>query len=79
MRKSDGFTPDQQFFISWGQFRGDATPVETQKLMVQCDRHPVAKYRVLGPTSNFPPFAEAFQFKAGSPMVRPYSERCVVW
>jgi len=77
--KVDGFTPDQQFFIAWGQFRGDATRVETQKLMVQGDPHPVAKYRVLGPMSNFPPFAEAFQCKAGSPMVRPDAERCVVW
>jgi endothelin-converting enzyme/putative endopeptidase len=77
--KVDGFTPDQQFFIAWGQFRGDATRVETQKLMVQGDPHPVAKYRVLGPMSNFPPFAEAFQCKSGSPMVRSDAERCVVW
>lgn len=75
----DGFTPDQQFFIAWGQFRGDATRVETQKLMVQGDPHPVAKYRVLGPMSNFPPFAEAFQCKAGSAMVRSDADRCVVW
>ena len=79
MEKVDGFTPDQQFFIAWGQFRGDETRPETQKLMVQGDPHPVAKYRVLGPLSNFPPFAEAFSCKAGSAMVRPEAERCVVW
>jgi endothelin-converting enzyme/putative endopeptidase len=77
--KIDGFTPDQQFFIAWGQFRGDQTRVETQKLMVQGDPHPVAKYRVLGPMSNFPPFAAAFQCKAGSAMVRSDAGRCVVW
>jgi endothelin-converting enzyme/putative endopeptidase len=77
--KIDGFTPDQQFFIAWGQFRGDETRPETQKLMVQGDPHPVAKYRVVGPVSNFPPFAEAFSCKAGSPMTRPDAERCVVW
>jgi putative endopeptidase len=77
--KIDGFTPDQQFFIAWGQFRGDATRPETQKLMVQGDPHPVAKYRVLGPISNFPPFATAFSCKAGSAMTRSDSERCVVW
>ena len=77
--KIDGFTPDQQFFIAWGQFRGDETRPETQKLMVQGDPHPVAKYRVLGPTSNFPPFAAAFACKAGSPMVRSDADRCVVW
>lgn len=75
----DGFTPDQQFFISWGQFRGDETRVETQKLMVQGDPHPVAKYRVLGPMSNFPPFAAAFSCKADSAMVRSDADRCVVW
>ena len=77
--KIDGFTPDQQFFIAWGQFRGDETRVQTQKLMVQGDPHPVAKYRVLGPMSNFAPFAQAFQCKAGSAMVRSDADRCVVW
>lgn len=77
--KIDGLTPDQQFFIAWGQFRGDETRPETQKLMVQGDPHPVAKYRVLGPMSNFPPFAAAFSCKAGTPMTRPDNERCVVW
>ena len=77
--KIDGFTPDQQFFIAWGQFRGDETRPETQKLMVQGDPHPVAKYRVLGPMSNFPPFADAFSCKPGNAMVRPEADRCVVW
>ena len=31
----DGFTPNQQFFIAWGQFRGDETRPETQRLMVR--------------------------------------------
>jgi endothelin-converting enzyme/putative endopeptidase len=75
----DGFTPDQQFFIAWGQFRGDETRVKTQRTMVQGDPHPVAKYRVLGPLSNFEPFAEVFSCKAGSAMVRAEKERCVVW
>ena len=75
----DGFTPDQQFFIAWGQFRGDETRPETQRLMVQGDPHPVAKFRVIGPLSNFPPFASAFSCKPDSAMVRPAAQRCVVW
>ena len=77
--KIGGFTPDQQFFIAWGQFRGDETRPATQKLMVQGDPHPVAKYRVLGPMSNFPQFAAAFSCKAGSAMTRSDADRCVVW
>ena len=75
----DGFTPEQQFFVAWGQFRGDEMRPETQKLMVQGDPHPLAKYRVLGPLSNFQPFAQAFGCKAGSAMVRSDADRCVVW
>ncbi len=75
----DGFTPNQQFFIAWGQFRGDETRPETQRLMVQGDPHPVAKFRVIGPLSNFPPFQKTFACKADSPMVRPDDQRCVVW
>ncbi len=75
----DGFTPDQQFFIAWGQFRGDETRPETQRLMVQGDPHPVAKFRVIGPLSNFPPFAAAFSCKDTAAMVRPADQRCVVW
>src|ERR1700758_3281850 len=36
----DGFTPEQQFFISWGQWRGDELRPATQRLMVQSDPHP---------------------------------------
>lgn len=75
----DGFTPDQQFFIAWGQFRGDAIRPETQRLMVQGDPHPIAKYRVIGPLSNMPQFQQAFSCKPGAPMVRPANERCEVW
>jgi putative endopeptidase len=75
----DGFTPDQQFFIAWGQFRGDETRPETQRTMVQGDPHPVAKFRVIGPLSNLSEFAEAFSCKAGSPMVRSKADKCEVW
>jgi len=75
----DGFTPAQQFFIAWGQFRGDETRPETQRLMVQGDPHPVAKYRVIGPLSNIPEFAKTFGCKADSAMVRAEGKRCEVW
>jgi putative endopeptidase len=75
----DGFTPEQQFFIAWGQFRGDAIRPEQQRLMVQSDPHPIAKYRVIGPVSNLPEFQQAFSCKADAPMARPPEKRCEVW
>ena len=59
----DGFTPEQQFFVGWGQFRGDAIRSETQRLMVQNDPHPTGKYRVIGPLTNMPEFARAFALR----------------
>jgi putative endopeptidase len=75
----DGFTPDQQFFIAWGQFRGDAVRPEFARTMVQGDPHPIGKYRVIGPVSNLPEFARAFSCKPDAPMVRPADKRCEVW
>jgi putative endopeptidase len=74
-----GYTLDQQFFIAWGQFRGDEIRPEQQRLMVQGDPHPVAKYRVVGPIANMPAFAQAFSCKADAPMVRAEGKRCEVW
>jgi len=75
----DGFTPEQQFFIAWGQFRGDAVRPEFARTMVQNDPHPIAKYRVIGPVSNLPEFQRAFACPANAPMVRPAGDRCSVW
>ncbi len=75
----DGFSPEQQFFIAWGQFRSDAIRIETQRSMIQGDPHPTGKFRVLGPFSNMPEFQQAFSCKAGAPMVRPAEQRCTVW
>jgi endothelin-converting enzyme/putative endopeptidase len=75
----DGFTPEQQFFIAWGQFRGDAVRPEQARLMVQVDPHPIGKYRVNGPLSNLPEFQKAFSCKASADMVRSAEKRCEVW
>jgi putative endopeptidase len=75
----DGFTPDQQFFLAWGQFRGDALRPEFARTMVQSDPHPTGKFRVIGPLSNLPEFAAAFSCKPDAAMVRPATDRCEVW
>ena len=75
----DGFTPDQQFFIAWGQFRGDAVRPELARTMVQGDPHPIGQYRVIGPLSNLPEFQKAFACKPDAPMVRSADKRCEVW
>jgi len=75
----DGFTPEQQFFLAWAQFRGEAVRIETQRELVKGDTHAMPKFRVIGPLSNLPEFERAFSCKAGAAMVRPSAQRCVVW
>jgi putative endopeptidase len=75
----DGFTPEQQFFIAWGQFRGDQIRIEAQRVMMQSDPHPAAKYRVIGPLSNLPEFQKTWSCKTDAAMVRPEGQRCEVW
>jgi putative endopeptidase len=75
----DGLSPDQQFFIAWGQWRGDEIRPEEQRRMVQGDPHPIAKYRVIGPLSNLTEFARAFSCKTGAAMVRSTTQRCEIW
>ena len=74
-----GFTPEQRFFLAWGQSRGDNTRIEQQRVMVVTDPHPVAKFRVIGPVSNMPEFKQAFGCKDGDEMVRPAEKLCRIW
>ena len=75
----DGFTPEQQFFIAWGQATGAAMRPEAQREAVANDPHPVPKFRVIGPLSNMPEFAKAFSCKADATMVRAAAKQCRVW
>ncbi|HTD73383.1 MAG TPA: M13 family metallopeptidase [Steroidobacteraceae bacterium] len=75
----DGFTPEQQFFISWGQTSGHAMRLEAQRQLIKGDPHPVPKFRVIGPLSDTPEFQKAFSCPTGAAMVRPAEKRCVIW
>src|SRR5882757_1711257 len=75
----DGFTPEQQFFISWGQASGAAMRPESQRQLISSDPHPVPKFRVIGPLSNSREFQQAFSCQVSAQMVRPPEKRCKVW
>ena len=75
----DGLSPQQQFFIAWGQFRGAAESLDLQRQMVKADPHPTSRYRVIGPLSNAPEFQQAFACRDGSTMVRRPEDRCTAW
>ena len=58
--KIDGFTPEQRFFLAFGQiWRGLFRP-QTIKVRLATDPHSPNKYRVLGPLADMPEFRQAF-------------------
>ena len=74
----DGFTDEQRFFLGWGQvWAGKYTP-EAERLQVATNPHSLPKWRVNGPLSNMPEFAQAFNCKPGDPMVRGEAA-CAIW
>ena len=73
----DGFTPEQRFFISYGQSWCTNSRPERERMLAQTNPHSPPHYRVNGVVSNIPEFAKAFSCKAGQPMVRATS--CRVW
>jgi putative endopeptidase len=75
----DGFTPEQRFFLAYAHNWASNVRPEYARFLANQDPHPLAKFRANGPLSNMPQFAEAFQCKAGTPMVRPETKRCQIW
>ena len=73
----DDLTPEQRFFIGYGQSWCGQTRDETKRLRATVDPHSPEKYRTNGVVSNMPEFQEAFHCKAGQPMVN--ENRCRVW
>lgn len=74
----DGLTPEQRFFLGWGQVWCSSARAESETLQVQTDPHSLPRYRVNGVVSNMPEFAKAFACPAGSPMVRA-EKSCRAW
>ncbi|HET9406714.1 MAG TPA: M13 family metallopeptidase [Candidatus Sulfotelmatobacter sp.] len=73
----DSLTPEQRFFIGYGQSWCGQDRDETKRMRATVDPHSPGKYRTNGVVSNMPEFQQAFHCKAGSPMVN--QNRCRVW
>src|SRR5437773_1640729 len=73
----DSFSPEQRFFIGFGQIWCENSRPEIKRMLAQVDPHSPGRYRVNGVVSNMPEFQKAFQCKADAPMVR--QTQCRVW
>lgn len=75
--KIDGFTPEQRFFIGFGQIWCENIRPEFARMLAGVDPHSPPQFRVNGVLSNNPDFQKAFACKPGQPMVR--AQACRIW
>jgi putative endopeptidase len=75
--KIDGFTPQQRFFIAWGQAWCENVRPEMARLLAQTDPHSPPRDRVNGVLGNMPEFRQAFACREGQPMV--HAPACRIW
>ena len=75
--KTDGLTPEQRYFLSFGQIWCANERPEAVRLGVQTDPHSPPEFRVNGVVQNMPEFRKAFSCKVGQPMAKPNA--CRVW
>ncbi len=77
--KTDSFTPDQRFFLSFGQVWRIKNRDERLRMRISVDPHSPEMYRVNGPLSNMEEFYKAFNIKPGDKMYRPEDKRVKIW
>jgi putative endopeptidase len=75
--KVDGLTPEQRFFVGYGQIWCENSSSEERRNRAMTDPHSPGRYRVNGVLQNMPEFREAFSCKTGQPMVS--ENACRVW
>ena len=75
--KVDGLTPEQRFFLGYGQIWCENSAPEERRNRAMTDPHSPGRYRVNGVLQNMPEFQQAFSCKAGQPMVS--ENACRVW
>ena len=75
----EGYTPEQRYFLGYAQsWRVHVRP-EQLRTRVTVDPHAPERWRINGPLSNIPTFAQAFGCKEGDPMVRPKDKVPTIW
>jgi endothelin-converting enzyme/putative endopeptidase len=75
--KTDGYTPEQRFWIAYAQQWCTQTRPEQLRSQAQTDPHAPDEYRTNSVLQDLPEFAKSFNCKAGDKMVS--AKPCRVW
>jgi len=77
--KTDGFTPDQRFYLGYGQvWRQNIRDKELQRRLKE-DVHSPGDARVNVPPFNFETFIKAFNIQPDNKLFIPAEDRAIIW
>ncbi len=76
-KKIGGFTPEQRFFLAFGQIWCQNATEEIRRQLQKVDPHSPGQFRVIGVVQNMPEFQNTFGCKKGEAMVS--EQPCRVW
>jgi putative endopeptidase len=77
LKPQDSLTPEQRFFVGYGQSWCSVERPEDMRVRAATDPHSPSKYRANGVVTNMPEFRQAFSCKVGQPMAP--EKICRVW
>ena len=77
--KTDGFEPEQRFFMSWATVWRTKIRPEALRNQIKTDPHPPGRYRAIAAPSNMNSFYTAFGEQPESPWYRKTEERIKIW
>ena len=79
LKKRDGFTPEQRFFLAYaGLWAGNINEEEIRN-RTKSDPHSLPRWRVNGALPHIDEWYEAFHVKKSSPLFIPAAERVSLW
>lgn len=76
---TDGFTPEQRFFLGFAQVWGQQMSAEEGRRRALTDPHAPGPARVNLTVQNMPEFEDAWNCPKGTRMTRPDDQRCRIW
>ena len=79
LKKKDGFTPDQRFFIAYATVWAENNTDEEIRLQTKGDPHSLGRWRVNGALPHVDMWYEAFGVKPGDKMFIPKEMRLDLW
>lgn len=79
MDGSEGFTPDQSFYLAYASVWASNIRPEEILVRTKSDPHSLGRNRVNVTLRNLDPFFKAFDIKEGDTMYRPEEERVIIW